>query len=94
LSGFDNLQRKLQVPAQGQVFFEFETPQGTIIVNSNPSGAAVQVNGRDTGQKTPAMLKLAPGKYTLEVVKEGLPAQSQEVTVRNGAIQTLAIQWK
>ena len=94
LSGFDDLQRKLQVPTQGQVFFEFEKPQGTIVVNSNPSGAAVQVNGRDTGQKTPAMLKLAPGKYTLEVVKEGLPAQSQEVIVRNGAIQTLAIQWK
>ncbi len=94
LSGFMDLQRKLQVPSQGQVLFEFENPQGTIIVNSNPSGAAVQVNGRDTGQKTPAMLKLAPGKYTLEVVKEGLPAQSQDVTVRNGVIQTLAIQWK
>jgi serine/threonine protein kinase len=94
LSGFDDLQRKLQVPSQGQVFFEFEKPQGTIIVNSTPSGASVQVNGRDTGQKTPAMLKLSPGKYTLEVVKEGLPAQSQEVNVRNGVIQTLAIQWK
>ncbi len=94
LSGFGDLQRKLQVPSQGQVLFEFENAQGTIIVNSNPSGAAVQVNGRDTGQKTPAMLKLAPGKYTLELVKEGLPAQSQEVTVRNGVIQTLAIQWK
>ncbi len=94
LSGFDDLTRKLQAPSQGQVFFEFEKSQGTVIVNSNPSGASVQVNGRDTGQKTPAMLKLSPGKYTLELVKEGLPAQSQEVTVRNGVIQTLAIQWK
>ncbi len=94
LPGFDDLRRKLQVPSQDQAFFEFEKLQGTVIVNSNPSGAAVQVNGRDTGQKTPAMLKLSPGKYTLELVKEGLPAQSQEVTVRNGVIQTLAIQWK
>lgn len=94
MPGFEALERKLQVPTKGQVFFEFEKPQGTIIVNSTPSGAVVQVNGRDSGQKTPAMLKLAPGTYTLELVKEGLPSQSQDVIVRNGAIQTLAIQWK
>ncbi len=93
LAGFDDLKRKLNVPAQTRVQLEFEKAQGTLMVNSNPSGASVRVNGRDTGQKTPAMLKLAPGKYTLDVVKEGLAAQSQDVTVRNGVIQTLTIQW-
>lgn len=93
LAGFDDLKRKLMVPAQPSVRLEFEKPEGTVMVNSNPPGATLRVNGRDTGQKTPAILKLAPGKYTLELVKEGLAAQSQEVTVRNGVIQTLTIQW-
>jgi serine/threonine protein kinase len=93
LAGFEDTRRSLRVPMQNRLSVDFEKPQGTIIVNSNPNGAIVKIDGRDSGQKTPAMLKLAPGKYTLEVVKEGLPAQTQEVTVRNGVIQTLAIQW-
>lgn len=93
LAGFEDAKRNLRVPLQARLSVDFEKPEGTVVVNSTPAGAAVRINGRDTGQKTPAMLKLAPGKYTLEVVKEGLPNQTQEVTVRNGVIQTLAIQW-
>jgi len=94
LAGFEEAKRNLRVPVQTQLSVEFEKPQGTVVVNSIPSGATVRIDGRDTRQKTPAMLKLSPGKYTLEVVKEGLPLQTQEITVRNGYIQTLAIQWK
>lgn len=72
---------------------EFESAGGTLSIISNPGGAAIRIDGKDTGQKTPAMLKLAPGKYTLEVVKDGLPAQSQEVSVRNGVVQTLTVNW-
>jgi serine/threonine protein kinase len=93
LPGFEDLQRNLHIPGTTRLQFDFEKPSGTIMVNSNPSGAIVRINGRDSGQKTPAMLKLAPGKYTVEVVKEGLEPQIQDVTVRNGVIQTLAIQW-
>lgn len=93
LEGFSEEIRSLQVPDQTRLFFNFEKPTGTLVVNSTPSGASIRIDGRDTGQKTPAMLKLAPGKYKLEVVKDSLAPQSQEVTVRIGAIQTLAINW-
>ena len=93
LAGYPEITRSLRVPDQTRMHLEFEKAQGTLAVNSNPSGATIRIDGRDTGQKTPAMLKLAPGKYTLEVVKESLPLQSQEVTVRNGAVQTLTINW-
>ena len=93
LAGYPEITRSLRVPDQTRMHLEFEKAQGTLAVNSNPSGATIRIDGRDTGQKTPAMLKLAPGKYTLEVVKERLPLQSQEVTVRNGAVQTLTINW-
>lgn len=93
LAGYPEITRSLRVPDQTRMHLEFEKAQGTLAVNSIPSGATIRIDGRDTGQKTPAMLKLAPGKYTLEVVKESLPLQSQEVTVRNGAVQTLTINW-
>lgn len=93
LAGFDDSLRVIEVPALSRLNVEFEQTQGTIVVNSNPSGATVKVNGRDAGQKTPATLKLTPGKYTIEVSRDGLPAQTQEVSVRSGVIQTLAINW-
>jgi hypothetical protein len=93
LAGFDDNKRTLKVPGQSRVVGDFEKPSGTIVVNSTPTGAKIRVDGRETGQKTPAMLNLAPGIYKVEVIYEGLPTQSQEVTVRNGVIQTLAIQW-
>lgn len=93
LNGFADITRSLSVPEQTQLHFEFEKPQGTVSIVSSPSGASIRIDGRDTGQKTPAILKLAPGKYTLDLVKENLPLQSQEVTVRNGVVQTLTVKW-
>jgi serine/threonine-protein kinase len=93
LAGFDDSLRVIEVPALSRLNVEFEQTQGTIIVNSNPTGATVKVNGQDAGQKTPATLKLAPGKYSIEVSRDGLPTQSQDVNVRSGVIQTLAINW-
>ena len=93
LDGFAESIRSIQVPDQTRLFFEFDKPTGTLAVNSTPAGASIRIDGRDTGQKTPAILKLAPGKYKLELVKDSLAPQSQEVTVRSGAIQTLSIKW-
>ncbi|WP_162179977.1 serine/threonine-protein kinase [Bryobacter aggregatus] len=93
LAGYPDVVRSVRVPDQSRVYLSFEKPQGTVAVNSNVSGATIRIDGKDTGQKTPALLKLAPGKYTLEVVKEGFPVQSQELTVRNGAVQTLTVNW-
>jgi len=93
LAGYPEVRRNLRVPSQLGLRVTFEKPEGTVIVNSNPVGAQVRVNGRDSGQRTPAVLKLPPGTYTLEVVKEGLSAQSREITVRIGVVQTLSIQW-
>ena len=93
LAGFPDISRTLKVPEQLRMHLEFESAGGTLSIISNPGGATIRIDGKDTGQKTPAMLKLAPGKYTLEVVKDGLPAQSQEVSVRNGVVQTLTVNW-
>jgi serine/threonine protein kinase len=93
LAGFPDIERGLRVPAESRWLAKFEKPEGTIVVNSTPSGASIRVDGKDSGLRTPAMLKLGPGQYTLEVVKDGLSPQSQVVNVRQGVVQTLSIQW-
>jgi hypothetical protein len=93
LPGFPDAVRPLSVPNQLGLRLILEKPEGTIAVNSTPAGATVRVNGRDTGQLTPALLKLPPGTYTVEVSREGLSPQSREIQVRTGVIQTLTIQW-
>jgi eukaryotic-like serine/threonine-protein kinase len=43
----------------------------TLVVNSNPSGASVYVDGRDTGTKTPAQVSVNKGQHVVLVRKMG-----------------------
>src|SRR5437588_8926236 len=44
---------------------------GTLMLTTDPAGAAVSLNGRRIDQFTPANLLLAPGSYTVTVEKNG-----------------------
>jgi serine/threonine protein kinase len=56
---------------------------GTLMLTSEPQGAQVMVDGRSTGQNTPAELTLRPGTYRITVEKDGKQA-TQTVEVRTG----------
>ncbi len=50
--------------------FDF-SKEYTCTVWSKPRNAAIYVNGRFTGKYTPALLRLRPGKRTIQVDKDG-----------------------
>ncbi len=56
---------------------------GTLMLTSEPQGAQVMVDGRATGQNTPAEVTLRPGTYRITVSKDGKQA-TQTVEVRTG----------
>jgi serine/threonine-protein kinase len=56
---------------------------GTVMISSDPKGAAVLVNGKPTGRVTPVDLKLAPGTYTVTVELGGRQS-TQTVQVGTG----------
>jgi serine/threonine-protein kinase len=58
-------------------------PSGVLMLTSTPSGAAVLVNGRQTGKTTPAQLSLPPGNYRITVERDGLQT-TQNVEVHGG----------
>lgn len=93
LKDYPDQLRSLRVPESTVMSFRFERPEGMLSVNSSPPGASIRLDGREILEKTPAMLKLKPGTYKLEVIKDGLPPQSREVTVSNGTVQSLSVKW-
>jgi tRNA A-37 threonylcarbamoyl transferase component Bud32 len=56
---------------------------GTLLLTSEPAGARVLVDGKATGQFTPAELRLPPGSYRVTIQKDGRQA-TQTVEVRTG----------
>ena len=63
---------------------------GSIQVNSTPTGAAVYLNGTETGQTTnTTLLDVTPGNHTIKLVKEGYVDYENAVMVTAG--QTASI---
>jgi hypothetical protein len=58
--------------------------QGTLMLTSDPAGAAVLVNGKRQTQATPTQIQLAPGSYSITVEwKDGKQA-TRTVQIKEG----------
>jgi len=64
--------------------------EGTITINSSPSGAKVFLDGSDRGMVTPTMLtNVSAGSHTVKLVKEGYVDFEESVTVTAGQTTTV-----
>ena len=71
--GYGAVTRSVQVAAGGRANLDVSlTPtQGWVRVGGSPAGAAVLIDGRDTGKKTPAEVTLDPGSHSVTLHKPG-----------------------
>ncbi|GAB4369779.1 MAG: hypothetical protein OHK0021_12720 [Bryobacter sp.] len=90
---YPTVTRNLYVPDNRLVHLVFELPEGMIALSSNPPGATIRLDGQVIREKTPAMLKLKPGKYKVELMQQGLPTQSRDITITDGTVQSLSVRW-
>lgn len=60
-----------------------QTATGTLVVNSLPDSAAVQLDGRSVG-RTPVSTELQNGTYTVHLQREGYRSMERAVTVPTG----------
>ena len=58
--------------------------QGTLMLTSQPEGAAVLVNGKRYTDSTPAQINLAPGTYSITVEWKDGKQSTRTVEIRNG----------
>lgn len=56
---------------------ELSSQPATAVISSTPPGAAIHVDGTDTGQTTPADVPLAAGEHTVELQMEGYEPATQ-----------------
>ncbi len=56
---------------------------GTLMLSSDPPGAAISINGKPTGQATPAQIPLGLGVYSIMLEKGGRQA-TEKIEIKSG----------
>ena len=85
LDGYRGYPRILNVPQESDVFVKLTKTMGTLSITSNPAGATIVLNGQVQPQKTPAILRVAPGTYHVRVSHNGVPLDF-DVDVPDGGL--------
>jgi type II secretory pathway pseudopilin PulG len=75
---------------KGSLDVKLTTTVGTVKVASTPAGADILLNGKPTGQKTPATLSLPPGNHVLKLHHDGFQDATENVTVVLGQAQSIS----
>jgi outer membrane biosynthesis protein TonB len=88
--GFRRTLRIFQTPADSELFLNLDRSAGTVVVRSDPAGAAITVDGQQRPEKTPAMLTLAAGQHTLEIAGNG-NRESVQVNVRDSGLTNVSV---
>ena len=83
----------MMVPQETSASMRLDPSIGTLMVLTTPAGAQILVNGQAQADRSPATLKLAPGKYNLTLRREGSGDHSQVVEVRDETITQVDFNW-
>jgi hypothetical protein len=65
---------------------------GTLSIGSTPSGAAITLDGRDTGRVTPAQVILPHGPHTISLKLPGYLEATQTVTAVDGQSHSVSME--
>jgi serine/threonine protein kinase len=86
-AGYMNEYREIHVgnTAMDVPVITLRQPGSTLMVSSDPPGAAVRINGQPQSQVTPATITLKPGTYEVTVEKGGR-SQTQRVEIQDSPV--------
>lgn len=91
--GYRSALRIIEIPSDESIRVSLDRAVGTVMVRSSPPGAAIFVDGREWGSKTPTMMTLPAGKHQVELRLEGYRNEDSAIVVRDGAVMNLDINW-
>ncbi len=63
---------------------EVEVKGGSLVIQTEPVGATIFINGRSVGVSPYEEKEVSPGSYRIRIIKEGHEAWEEEVTVKIG----------
>jgi serine/threonine protein kinase len=93
LDGHRRALRIFELPRDAEVFVNMDPTTGTLMIRSEPSGAAITINGQQRSEKTPAALTLPTGHYRIEIAKEGMKKDVEEVDIKDSVITNIDVNW-
>jgi hypothetical protein len=90
--GFRTILQNFTVsPSQPEVAIALNELTGSLLVQSDPPGAAIVVIGKPRAEPTPATLTLAPGKYKVTLTKAGFAPLDFDATVMADAVREVSV---
>lgn len=76
-----------------KVNFSLEEILGTLNVATEPSGAAIYVNGKKHSETTPGTLKLPPGKHVVRVESKGKRPLQRTIEIEPNTLRSIRFAW-
>jgi hypothetical protein len=93
MSGHRQAFRIIEMSGQSkELFVGLQAQEGSVRVESEPSGAQIYVNNQLRSERTPTTLILPVGTYSLVLVKDGRKVE-QAIQVRDGALLRFTLQF-
>lgn len=93
LPGFVTTFRPLEVPSSLELTVTMPEATGVLMINTNPKGATIILDGQNRPEVTPARLTLREGVHKIDLVLGNL-RDSHEVTIKQGSIQQIQSTWQ
>ena len=92
LAGYSGETRVVEVRAGQQAFVvaTMKHQPALAAINSDPAGAAISIDGKETGKLTPASLPLPAGTHMIVLHKQGFVEINNTVSVADGQSYTYA----
>jgi hypothetical protein len=86
LKGYQPETRQVEVVARQKLplVVPLRVAYGYVTLNSDPAGATIYIDGRDSGQQTPARLTLNEARHRIALRKEGYKPQITYAEVTSG----------
>jgi serine/threonine-protein kinase len=90
LDGYQTERREVHIGSEDMdvPLIAMRSSNGMLVLSSDPVGARVVIDGRDTGQVTPVRLSLPAGPHQVTIEKNGVQT-TEGVEIRNGDISVL-----
>jgi eukaryotic-like serine/threonine-protein kinase len=95
-AGFTSQSRTIALrPGSSSVSLQLSSVTTTLMVSSNPAGAVIIIDGRDTGRLTPTLFSFdKPGSHTVVVRRSGFLEETSTANVLSGQAANVNVSLK
>jgi serine/threonine-protein kinase len=93
LSGHRTVLRIFELPRDAELYMNLEATTGTLVLQSDPPGATIVIDGQTRPERTPVSLTLPTGAHHVELSKEGFKTYTEDFDVKDSTITRVDVNW-